>query len=81
MSKQDRQKNKERLRKIMRKTFRAVAYIFYLKKLAKDIKEKRKLLFSKYWPQNFQKSSVAMRKWFSSNCKKFFDQMDAKKDL
>lgn len=65
----------------MKKCFRAVAYIVYLKKLTKDIMKKRKTLFDKYWPQNFQKSSIAMRQWFSSNCKKFFDQMTAKKDI
>ena len=58
-----------------------MAYTCYLKKLSKDVKAKRKSLFDKYWPKNFQKSSIAMRKWFSTNCGSFFDQMGAKKNL
>ena len=37
-------------------------------------------MFDKYWPQNFQKSTVAMRKWFSSNCSDFFKAMRDKND-
>lgn len=34
----------------MKKCFRAVAYVCYLKKLSKDIEAKRRSIFDKYWP-------------------------------
>lgn len=62
----------------MKKVFRAVSYIFYLKKLVKSIMAKRKIVFNKFWPEQFQKSTNGMRKWFSGSCKNFFSQMAKK---
>lgn len=45
------------------------------------ISNKRKIVFNKFWPQNLQKSTNGMRKWFSLSCKRFFDEMIRKSEV
>lgn len=52
----------------MKKVFRAVAYIVIFKNLTTAMMKKRKLIFSKFWPQMFLKSTNGIRKWFSGGC-------------
>ena len=78
MDKIVRQKNKIRLKKILKKMFLAVTYLSYLKKLVKNIMIKKKTIFNKIWPSNFQKSINGMRKWFSTGCRPFFEEMAKK---
>ena len=61
-----------RLRKTLKKVFLAVTYLIYLKTLVKEIMAKRRSIFNKFWPVNFQKSTNGIRKWISSGCKPFF---------
>lgn len=81
MKKLDREKNRARLNKILKKVFRAVTYIVHLKWLVKRIMAKRRTIFDKYWPEMFQKSTNGMRKWFSMSCKQFFAQMAQKSQV
>lgn len=81
MNKLNKEKDRIRLSKILKKVFRAVTYIVYLKKLVKKIMAKRRTIFDKFWPEMFQKSTNGMRKWFSMSCKEFFAQMAKKSQV
>lgn len=53
---------KARLRRIMVKVFRAVAYVFILRDLCQAIRKKKKQLFDVFWPAEFKKQSPKIRK-------------------
>ncbi len=81
MKKVDKQKMRQKLGRLLKVVFLAVSYYFYLKNLSKKIMTKRRIIFNKFWPDNFFKSTNAMRKWFASGSKPFFDQMIKKSEV